>query len=160
MPAPRKFVDPNKKSNKKSPSVQERTGVALATSSRSTERPQLPGEQPASLRQYQKNRREALRDDWGNFSTRTMQWVLEGDRLETMLAETRLKDIAVVLGISTEKVLLMEGQPTQIIASHQQQQLDQVGKTLQEVLKQRGLVKQITMTERKAEIELNGTGTA
>jgi hypothetical protein len=100
--------------------------------------------------------RETLKDSWNKLSGRTMSWLLEGERLESLLAETKLKDIGILAGISTEKVLLMEGQPTQIIAQAQQVKLDQLGIVLKDALEKRGIV---TLTERKAEISLDGPGT-
>ena len=50
----------------------------------------------------------------------------------------------------------MEGQPTQIIAQAQQVKLDQLGIVLKDALEKRGIV---TLTERKAEISLDGPGT-
>ena len=81
-----------------------------------------------------------------------MTWLLEGNRLETLMEESKLKDIGIMAGIATEKVLLMEGQPTQIIAQAQQVKLDQLGVVLKDVLEKRGIV---TLTERKAEVKLD-----
>ena len=100
--------------------------------------------------------RETLKDSWNKLSGRTMAYLLEENRLERLLEESKLKDIAIVAGISTEKVLLMEGQPTQIIAQAQQIKLDQLGIVLKDALEKRGIV---TLTERKAEISLDGPGT-
>jgi hypothetical protein len=81
----------------------------------------------------------------------------QGDRLETLLGETKLKDIGILMGILTDKTLLLEGQPTQIIGVPQQAQLDQIGQALHVALQQRGLSPQVKLTERTATIELNGT---
>ena len=70
------------------------------------------------------------------------------------MAESKLKDLGVFFGITTEKVLLLEGQPTQIINHNQQAKLDEVGQKLGELLKQRGLAKSVTLTERTAEVKL------
>jgi hypothetical protein len=85
-----------------------------------------------------------------------IDWLQVGNRLETMLEESKFKDIFIALGIATEKTLLMEGQPTQIIAQAQQTKLDQLGVVLKNVLEQRGIV---TLTERKAEVKLDEPGT-
>lgn len=113
----------------------------------------VPNEGSTTLRK--RLDRNGLKDHWGNITGRTLQWLNQGTRLEDMLAETKLKDIAIVLGIATEKTLLLEGQPTQIIGQPQQAKLDQLGQALQTALKQRGLVK---LTERTATIDLNGAG--
>ena len=84
-----------------------------------------------------------------------MDWLHQGNRLEDMMAETKLRDIGVMLGIATEKVLLLEGQPTQIISQPQHQAIDRLGVALKDALEKRGLV---TLTERKISIEGSGTG--
>lgn len=94
--------------------------------------------------------KEFLKDQWNTLSQRAMNWVMEGDRLERMLQETKLRDITIMLGIATEKVLLLEGQPTEIISHQQHQDLDKVGLALKDALEKRGLV---TFTERKVQIE-------
>lgn len=94
--------------------------------------------------------RKALQEAWSHLSGRTMTWLLDGTRLETMLQETKLKDVAILMGIATEKTLLLDGQPTAIIGQPQQAKLDQIGQALQTALKQRGLVK---LTERTIELE-------
>lgn len=107
-----------------------------------------------------KNRRNHLQDKWGNITGRVLDYLDGTDeksglpRLELLLDETKLKDIAIFAGIGTEKVLLLEGQPTQIIAQPQQAQLDKIGAALLDVAKQRGLIK---LTERTATITLDGT---
>lgn len=101
------------------------------------------------------NVRDALKAGWTNISRRTLDFLQEGDRLETLLGETKLRDIGIFAGISTEKVLLMEGQPTQIIAQPQQAQLDKIGQALQVALQQRGLAKEVKLVERTATIKLD-----
>lgn len=96
--------------------------------------------------------KKKLAENWRALTGRTMDWLLEGRRLEALLAEQRLKDIGILLGIGTEKVLLMEGQPTQIIGQPQQAKLDQLGQALQAALKQRGIVQ---LTERTATVHIN-----
>jgi len=98
--------------------------------------------------------RKQLQQDINSLTRRTLTWLNEGDRYETLLAETKLKDIGVMMGILTDKTLLLEGQPTQIIGVPQQAQLDQIGQALQEALKQRGLSQTVKLTERTAEIKL------
>lgn len=79
---------------------------------------------------------------------RLTSWLLEGDRLERMLGESKLKDVMISLGIATEKLLLLEGQPTSIISTQQQTKLDDLLPRLAEEMKRR----HITLTERKVEI--------
>ncbi|MEQ1844118.1 MAG: hypothetical protein ABL983_00905 [Nitrospira sp.] len=102
------------------------------------------------------NTREALKAGWGNISRRVIDYLQVGDRLERMLDGSKLKDIGIFAGISTEKTLLMEGEPTQIIGQPQHQALDRLGLALKDALDKRGLV---TLTERKVDIKLDGPGT-
>lgn len=98
--------------------------------------------------------RKELQRDIAGLTERTVRWLQEGNRLEQLFAETKLKDITVMLGILTDKTLVLEGQPTQIIGMPQQAQLDQIGQALQEALQQRGLAQTVKLTERTAEIHL------
>lgn len=105
---------------------------------------------PSSSEPIKKYDKEYLKLGWGNASGRVLKYLLEGDRLETLMAETKLKDLGVFLGIATEKVLLLEGQPTQIISQPQHQKIDELGMALKDALQKRGLV---TLTERTVKIE-------
>lgn len=113
---------------------------------------------PGALAQHT-NQRERLKANWNTLSSTIMDWLLKEDengkrhRLETMLEETKLKDIGVMLGISTEKVLLLDGQPTQIIGNAEQKKLDELLPALLAEAKRRGA--KVEMTERKAELTLN-----
>lgn len=98
--------------------------------------------QLASVRMVPARRKytkDELKGDAQYFTQRVMTWLLEGERLEQMLDESKLKDVAVVFGITTEKMLLLEGQPTQIISSQQQQSLDQALPLLLQEMQRRGL---------------------
>src|SRR5574343_2068937 len=97
-----------------------------------------------------KYNRDYLKDRWQTLSGRMMDWLHEGNRLEDMMAETKLRDMGVMLGIATEKVLLLEGQPSSIVSQPQHQAIDRLGVALKDVLEKRGLV---TLTERKISIE-------
>lgn len=108
----------------------------------------------------QKYNKTFFKDKWGNITGRVLNW-LDGideatgtPRLELLLAKSSLKEAAIFAGIGTEKVLLLEGQPTQIIGQAQQVKLDELGQQLQEALKKRGL---ITLTERKVDIKLDAS---
>lgn len=109
---------------------------------------------PVSL--TKKYNKDYLKDRWTSLSGRMMDWLNEGDRLESLMAETKLRDIGVMLGIATEKVLLLDGQPTQIIGQPQHQALDRLGLALKDALDKRGLV---TLTERKVDIKIDGPRT-
>ena len=155
MPAPKKFQDPAQfKATKEK--VAALVASASTTPSPATPTAPLPATvaAPSPAQPRTRYKREELLASWSQLSGRAMDWLQQGTRFEEMLAETKLKDIAVMLGIATEKVLLLEGQPTQIIAQHQQQKLDQLGQALQAALQQRGLAKSVQLTERTATINL------
>lgn len=82
-----------------------------------------------------------------------MDWLNEGDRLESLMAETKLRDIGVMLGIATEKVLLLDGSPTQIIGQAEQKKLEDLLPALMLEVKRRGAT--VQLTERKADIKLD-----
>lgn len=62
-------------------------------------------------------------------------------RFEQMLAESKIKDVAVVFGILTEKFLLTQGQPTTIMAHQEQRTVDELFNAVMQEAKRRGLVK-------------------
>jgi cell division protein ZapA (FtsZ GTPase activity inhibitor) len=105
---------------------------------------------PAPERKFGK---DELKADIKAVTQRVMDYLKTGNRLEQRLEFASLKDITVMLGILTDKNLLLEGQPTQIIGHAEQAKLDQIGTKLQELVKQRGLDRKITLTERTATIE-------
>ena len=101
--------------------------------------------------------REQLKADTSLVTGRMMKYLTEGDRLETLMAETKLRDLMVSMGIMMDKLLLLDGQPTQIIGTPQQQQLDEVGAALLQALKERGLGgPAVTLTERTVTLEPKG----
>lgn len=114
-----------------------------------------------ALQVHNENIREKLKGSWNTLSGSIMDWVLETDkdgnqfRLKELLAETKLKDIGVMLGIATEKVLLLDGQPTQIVATAEQKKLDELLPALMNEVKRRGA--SVELTERKAEIKVPPT---
>jgi hypothetical protein len=170
MPAPRKFKDPCdtklKRSELKGSPVSS-THVSVPTPLIGKQSPELSKKKQRvypngnkgweSLQKWKDNNRERLKGSWNHLSGYIMDWVLQPDeqgephRLKALLEESKLKDIGVMLGISTEKVLLLEGQPTSIIGQAQQAKLDEMGPALLDALKKRGIV---TLTERKATIEM------
>lgn len=109
---------------------------------------------PTRLAKLKRYDRKQLALDTTQLTGRITTWLLEGDRLETLLSETKLKDALIALGVATDKMLLLEGQPTQIIGQPQQAKLDQLGQALATALHQRGLNQQVQLTERTATIEL------
>lgn len=142
----------NAPTKKLASSVKPRTSSLLPTDSAvDLVNRNLPKAKPVSG----KAGKEFLKDQWTTLSQRAMNWIMEGDRLERMMEETKLRDITIMLGIATEKVLLLEGQPTEIISHQQHQDLDKVGLALKDALEKRGLV---TFTERKVHIQPNEPG--
>ena len=61
-----------------------------------------------------------------------------------MMAETKLRDLGVLLGIATEKVLLLEGSPTQIIGQAEQKKLEDLMPALLMEVKRRGVKAELT----------------
>ncbi len=55
------------------------------------------------------------------------------------MAETKLKDLGVFLGIATEKVLLLEGQPTSIVGQAESKKLEDLMPALLMEVKRRGV---------------------
>ena len=101
--------------------------------------------------------REQLKADTSLVTGRMMKYLTEGTRLETLMAETKLRDLMVSMGIMTDKLLLLDGQPTQIIGTPQQKQLDEVGAAVLQALKERGLGgPAVTLTERTVTLEPKG----
>ena len=88
--------------------------------------------------------KEQLKGDVQQLSQRLMTWLLQGDRLETLLNETKLKDVAVVMGIATDKLLLLEGQPTQIVSMAQQESMDAVLPLLMQEMQRWGVKTELT----------------
>ena len=130
---------------------------ALAREKEKKQLASLATEGERRLAKYERYGRKNLQSDIADLTQRTIGWLKDGNRLEKMLGKTKLKDIGILMGILTDKTLLLEGQPTQIIGVPQQAQLDQIGQALQVALQQRGLSPQVKLTERTATIELNGT---
>lgn len=108
---------------------------------------------------YPRYNKDILKERWNTLSGRLMDYLLEKnpqtglDNLELLLRETKLKDIGILLGISTEKVLLMEGAPTSIIGHAEGKKLDELLPALLDEVKRRGA--KIELTERKAQVKLD-----
>lgn len=96
--------------------------------------------------------KEELKGGVQRLTQRLVDYLNHGDRFERLMAETKLKDLGVLLGITTEKLLLLEGQPTQIISQQQHQKLDEVLPKLMEEMKRRGV--KADLTERKVSLTL------
>ena len=100
----------------------------------------------AVIKQY---RKEELKLDVQRLTQKLTTHLLSGDTFETLLAQLtedgKLKDLMIALGILTEKLLLLEGQPTAIIGQQQQAKLDQLLPALAEEMKRRQ-IKQTTIT--------------
>ena len=105
-----------------------------------------------------KYNKDELKTDVQYLSQRVTTWLLEGDRLERLMNESKLKDIMVTLGITTEKLLLLEGQPTQIISQQQHQKIDELLPALLTEIKRRGVT--VDLTERKASLTLPSSNAA
>jgi hypothetical protein len=158
----KKFQDPLKmvvsKKSLKAPNAEPKATPSLTLRERTPNGGLLAEPTSNSSPLTRKYNKDYLKDRWQTLSGRMMDWLHQDDRLEQMMAETKLRDIGVMLGIATEKVLLLEGQPTQIISQPQHQAIDRLGVALKDALEKRGLV---TLTERKISIEPHvNTGTS
>lgn len=145
----RKYQDPSKKTLKASESdgaTKEPPGLRMR--SRGSYVPVTSN----SSEPTKKYNRDYLKDRWQTLSGRMMDYLHEGDRLETLMAETKLRDIGVMLGIATEKVLLLEGQPTSIVGQAEHKKLEELIPALLLEAKRRG--SKIELTERKATVNL------
>lgn len=70
---------------------------------------------------------------------------------DAILEESKGKDIAVMMGILTEKFLLTQGQPTNIIATQEQKTMDEIALAIDREIKRRGLIKRPVTIETLAE---------
>jgi len=70
---------------------------------------------------------------------------------DAILEESKGKDIAVMMGILTEKFLLTQGQPTTIIATQEQKTMDEIALAIDREIKRRGLIKRPVTIETLAE---------
>lgn len=83
-------------------------------------------------------RLEDLKEKSGTALSIVMEYLLETDpstgeeRMVSLLRESKLKEIAVVYGIMTEKFLLTQGQPTTIVGHQEQLHADKLFDALQE----------------------------
>jgi hypothetical protein len=84
---------------------------------------------------------EVLKDIWGRVGTKWGEWILEEGRLEKLFEKATLKDMAVFGGITTEKMLLLSGQPTQIYGHTENQKIDELGAALMKELERRKQLK-------------------
>ena len=119
------------------------TGLVESLTSHHPLKPPVDDGVPRVVPSKRKYTKEELRGDVQYLSQRVMTWLLEGDRLERMLEDSKLKDVAIVMGITTEKLLLLEGQPTQIVSQQQQQTLDTALPLLLQEMKRRGVQTEI-----------------
>jgi len=76
------------------------------------------------------NSPEKLKDIWDNIGAKWGEWILQEGRLEQLFEKSDLKALGIFGGIMTEKVLLLSGQPTQIIGMQEQKKMDELGPVL------------------------------
>jgi hypothetical protein len=111
-----------------------------------------PVQEPITVPAPRKHGKDELKAGVQRLSQRLMDYLLDGDRLERLMAETKLKDLGVLLGITTEKLLLLEGAPTQIISHSDQKKMDEVLPALLQEIQRRGV--RTELTERKISLEV------
>jgi len=119
--------------------------------------PKLPPKvalDPITVPARRKYNKDELKTDVQYLSQRLIDYLKEGDRFERLLTETKAKDMTVMLGILTEKMLLLEGQPTQIISQQQHKKLEDAMPALLEEIKRRGM--KATLTQQKMDVTVPG----
>lgn len=109
---------------------------------------------PIKVPVKRKYNKDELKADVQWLSQRLVDYLKEGDRFERLLSETKAKDITVMMGILTDKMLVLEGQPTQIISQQMHQKMDTVMPALLEEIKRRGM--KAELTERKIDVTVAG----
>lgn len=145
MPGPRKFKAVVLRDSKPPKSEPEPKATAVSQTMPTTTLNCLGGcSVGAGTKPFKKYTREDLKIGWSTLSGRVIDWLNEGNRLETMMAETKLRDLGVLLGIATEKVLLLEGSPTQIIGQAEQKKLEDLMPALLMEVKRRGVKAELT----------------
>jgi transposase len=151
MPAPTPFKDPDT-GKAATPTFNEKLALKALLKQTGQGKALVPNLElePAKVRKFT---RDELKASVQRISQRVFDYVEQDNRLEQRLEHASLKDITVMMGILTDKMQLLEGQPTQILGHQQQAKMDEVGQKLQELLKQRGLGQKVTLTERTATIE-------
>jgi len=142
---------PNQK-NLKAPNAEPKATPPLTLRNRTPNGGLLAEPIPNSSEPTKRYNRDYLKDRWQTLSGRMMDWLHQGNRLEEMMAETKLRDIGVMLGIATEKVLLLEGQPTSIIGQAESKKLEDLIPALLLEVKRRGI--KADVTERKVSLEV------
>jgi len=142
---------PNQK-NLKAPNAEPKATPPLTLRNRTPNGGLLAEPIPNSSEPTKRYNRDYLKDRWQTLSGRMMDWLHQGNRLEDMMAETKLRDIGVMLGIATEKVLLLEGQPTSIIGQAESKKLEDLIPALLLEVKRRGI--KADVTERKVSLEV------
>ena len=70
---------------------------------------------------------------------------------DAILEDSKGKDIAVMMGILTEKFLLTQGQPTNIVAHQEQKTMDELALAIEREIKRRGLIKRPVTIDTLAE---------
>src|SRR6187549_3400892 len=118
--------------------------------------PTLPSVSEVTPSKGKGNNKDFFKDKWGNITGKVLTW-LDGidektgqPRLNILLEKARLTEVATFAGIGTDKVLLLDGQPTQIIGEAESRKLQDLLPAIANEIKRRGTT--IEVTERKAEI--------
>jgi hypothetical protein len=93
------------------------------------------------------NTPEAMKAIWTELGTRWGNWILQGDRFEQMLEKASLKEQSVFGGITTEKILLLSGQPTQIFGHNEHQRMDDLAGALLKEVERRKQLKALGVVE-------------
>lgn len=89
---------------------------------------------------------EDLKRNTEELLTRFQNFLIEGNRLETLLADSKLRDILVGWGILIDKFQLLSGQPTQIFGQSEHKSLDELSGALLKEVERRKQAKIGTVT--------------
>ena len=76
------------------------------------------------------NSPEKLKDIWDRIGAKWGEWILQEGRLEQLFAKSDLKALGIFGGIMTEKVLLLSGQPTQIVGVQEHKKMEELAPAL------------------------------
>lgn len=154
MPAPTPFKDPDSAVATASPSKAKaltlNEQIKLKALLKGEVKIPKPTQAPVTVPAPRKYGKDEHRAGVQRLSQRLMDYLLEGDRLEQMMAESKLKDLGVLFGITTEKLLLMEGQPTSIIGQAEHKKMEEVLPALLKEIQRRGV--RADLTERKVSL--------
>jgi hypothetical protein len=94
-----------------------------------------------------RNSPEVLKDIWTKIGAKWGEFLLKDGKLEELFEKATLKDMGVFGGITTEKILLLSGQPTQIFGHNEHQRMDDLAGALLKEVERRKQLKALGVVE-------------